>query len=139
LIEDNFSKKGDNKKVNALTMCLFHQNNRAEGQCQLCNDHFCDDCLVETKSLVFCRDHFEDFKKITWVKVATIISTSETPEAALKLYEKKEDWWHKKKIPCYLKVDYALSKTSDVIESHVSLMVDKNFIKDIEVEIKNEF
>lgn len=114
-------------------MCINHSNLRAEGQCLMCGKTFCDDCLQETDGLVFCKEHFSYFVSSHWLVAKKVVSTSETPEAALDLYHKQEKWWGELGIPCFIKVDYALSKISDVIESHVSLMVDSNYQSQIPV------
>jgi hypothetical protein len=120
--------------VEDLAKCTFHKNLDADGQCCVCQEYFCDSCLYEEQLLTFCGEHLSSFQNKKWVALKSIISTSETPEAGVELYELKGRLWSERKILCYIDTKYELSEVKDIIESHVTLFVDGDYYSQLRSE-----
>jgi hypothetical protein len=136
---DNVTKKGKLMKVEDLEVCHNHFEQQAQGQCVLCSDFYCQECLSSASDeqvLTFCAKHQQLYDDHEWRSVSTVISTAETPEAGLKLYAAKAKLWSELNKPCFIETSYELSEQSDLIESHVSLMIREDDFNQVKQLIK---
>lgn len=109
-----------------IVSCTIHDNTSADGQCFICHGYFCDDCLFEQDLLIFCKDHLESYQSRKWTALKSVVSTSESPEAGVELYELKKTLWNDQRVFCYIETKYELCESKNIIESHVTLYVDSD-------------
>ena len=106
--------------------CLCHPDSSASGSCLICEDVFCEDCLVDHESMHFCKDHFRLFSNYKWTQITDEKTTPDTPLDGLYIYNFKRDLWLKKNIPTFVMTHYKINIENDYIESFVQLNVRQN-------------
>jgi hypothetical protein len=57
--------------------CINHKETASAGSCLMCEDVFCENCLVEHEGIYFCKDHFRIFANNKWVQISDIKTTRE--------------------------------------------------------------
>lgn len=93
------------------------------GLCSICekeltkNDHF------EIDNLHFCKEHFQTYTDKKWVAITNQLTTANTPEAGVYIYNFKKNLWEKEKIPTYIQCEYKIDVINDQIETYVQLHV----------------
>lgn len=103
--------------------CPNHKDNSPVGTCLICEEAFCEECLIEHESLYFCKEHFRTYADHEWEKITDILTTADTPEASMHVYDFKRDLWKFEKIPTFVLTHYKINVTDDLIESYVQLHV----------------
>lgn len=118
----------------------FHCHNHADqvsvGSCLICEDVFCENCLVEHESMHFCRDHFRIFANSKWRQITDVRTTPDTPEEGLFVYNFKRDIWKDKSIPAFVMTHYKINIDNDFIESFVQLNVREEDVAVLTLEIE---
>lgn len=110
-------------KISERSSCPFHSENSPVGTCLICEEAFCEECLIEHESLYFCKEHFRTYADYQWEKITDILTTPDTPEASMHVHNFKRDLWKYEKIPTFVLTHYKINVNDDHIESYVQLHV----------------
>lgn len=119
----NSPVKIEEEKVSEKYFCENHPDIPSVGSCLICEDVFCDQCLIEHEGLYFCKEHFKVFANNKWKQITDIRTTPETPEEGHYIYNYKRYLWNEKKIPSYVLTHYKINIEEDFIESFIQLNV----------------
>jgi hypothetical protein len=103
--------------------CSNHKDLPTVGSCLICEDVFCESCLIEHEGMYFCRDHFKIYANFKWIQVTDFKTNANEPEAGLFIYEFKRKAWSKKGIPSFVLTHYKINVEDDLIESYIQLHV----------------
>lgn len=106
-----------------LAYCANHPQDHAHGMCNICQSHFCEDCVKEHDGLSFCAPHFKLYVSHEWVELENIKTTPETPETAFPIYDFKKELWKEEQTPAIISTHYKINIEIDCIESYVKLLV----------------
>ena len=106
--------------------CPNHPLSQALLTCSLCEDKFCNDCLQEIDSLIFCIKHVKLFKEGEWVVVKKIHCSNDENSEGLILFKKKKELWDLKKIPTFFIHKYSQCEKSGDPLSFVTLFCLRN-------------
>lgn len=117
--------------------CHNHPDAQSAGGCLICEDVFCDTCLVEHEGLYFCREHFRIFANNKWKQITDVKTTPDTPVDGLYVYHFKRKKWKEAGIPGYILTHYKINIEDDFIESFVQLYVIEKDAEKLEKEIEN--
>lgn len=139
LEESTDQKKYPHIKKMEQVVEKFHCHNHADeasvGSCLICEEVFCENCLVEHESMHFCRDHFRIFANNKWHQITDIRTTPDTPEDGLFVYNFKRDLWREKGVPAFVMTHYKINIDNDYIESFVQLNVREDDVDALSKEI----
>jgi hypothetical protein len=116
-------KKLSEEEVVEKYYCENHPDVPSVGSCLICEDVFCDQCLIEHDSLYFCKEHFKTFANNKWKQITDVKTTPNTPEDGLYIYHFKRHIWHDKKTPSFVLTHYKINIEEDYIESFIQLNV----------------
>ena len=111
--------------------CENHPDIPSVGGCLICEDVFCEKCLIEHESLYFCKEHFKTFANNKWKQVTDTRTTPNTPEDGLYIYHFKRHIWKVQNIPSFVLTHYKINIEEDYIESFIQL----NVVEDIAEEL----
>ena len=114
--------------------CENHPETPSSGACLICEDVFCEKCLIEHEGLYFCKEHFKTFVNNKWTQITDVKTTPSTPEDGLFIYNFKKQIWVDKEIPSFVLTHYKINIEHDYIESYIQL----NVIESKATELKNE-
>lgn len=103
--------------------CENHPDVPSTGACLICEDVFCEQCLIEHEGLYFCKEHFKIFASNKWKQITDVKTTPNTPEDGLYIYHFKRHLWKDKKIPSFVLTHYKINIEEDFIESFIQLNV----------------
>lgn len=103
--------------------CSHHPDTPSVGSCLICEEVFCEDCLIDHESMHFCKEHFRTFASNKWEQITDVRTTPETPEDGLYIYNFKKDLWLNKSIPTFVMTHYKINIENDYIESFIQLNV----------------
>ncbi len=103
--------------------CIHHPDAPSVGSCLICEEVFCEDCLVDHESMHFCKEHFRTFAAYKWKQITDVRTTPDTPEDGLYIYNFKRDLWQNKNIPTFVMTHYKINIENDFIESFIQLNV----------------
>ena len=117
--------------------CTNHSDIPSIGGCLICEDVFCEKCLIEHDSLYFCKEHFKTFANNKWKQVTDTRTTPNTPEEGLYIYHFKRHIWRDKKIPSFVLTHYKINIEEDFIESFIQLNVVEEKAEEITTDIEN--
>jgi len=123
------TKLGNIKKEEASSIvieknyCSNHGEFASVGSCLICEEVFCDNCLIDHESMHFCKDHFRTFANHKWKQITDTRTTPDTPEDGLFIYNFKRDQWLNNKIPSFILTHYKINIENDYIESFIQLNV----------------
>lgn len=106
---------------NIESHCYKHVDKLPDGQCAICNQYFCSDCLKQHENLSFCIEHYQIFLSNKWEVANTIKTTPEQPNLGVNLFKQKKLLWQKHSIPSYTVTYYKINIENDAIESYVKL------------------
>lgn len=123
--EEN-SVKRNNDVISENNYCLHHADAPSVGSCLICEEIFCENCLVDHQSMHFCKDHFRLFSNYKWKQITDEKTTPDTPLHGTYIYNFKRDLWLKKNIPTFVMTHYKINIENDYIESFVQLNVREN-------------
>lgn len=104
-------------------VCHNHKDQPTIGACLICEDVFCENCLIEHDGMFFCRDHFKTYAANRWIQITDLKTTPNTPEEGMHIYEYKRLQWNKKNIPSFVLTHYKINVEEDLIESYIQLHV----------------
>lgn len=116
--------------------CENHPDIPSVGSCLICEDVFCEQCLIEHDSLYFCKEHFKTFANNKWKQITDVRTTPNTPEDGLYIYHFKRHIWHDKKIPSFVLTHYKINIEEDYIESFIQLNVVEDKAEELQSEIE---
>lgn len=130
-MSDNVPARSEKPKfhISEKSHCPNHKENTPVGTCLICEEAFCEECLIEHESLYFCKEHFRTYADNKWEKITDILTTADTPEASMHVYDFKRDLWQFEKVPTFVLTHYKINVAEDIIESYVQLHV-----REIEVQ-----
>jgi len=106
---------------NLENQCHKHKDKSPDGQCAICNQYFCSNCLKEHENLSFCSEHYQIFITNKWEVAHTVKTTPEQPTPGIELFKEKNLLWKKHSIPSYTVTYYKINIENDTIESYVKL------------------
>lgn len=130
----NKIKKLSEETVVEKYYCENHPDIPSVGSCLICEDVFCEQCLIEHDSLYFCKEHFKTFANNKWKQITDVRTTPNTPEDGLYIYHFKRHIWQNNKIPSFVLTHYKINIEEDYIESFIQL----NVVEDKAEELQNE-
>lgn len=116
--------------------CENHPNTSSVGACIICEDVFCEQCLINHGKLVFCKEHVEIFTKNKWKQITNERTTPDTPEDGLYIYQFKRHLWRNKQIPSFVQTHYEINIEENIIESFIRLNVLEESEKELLVAIE---
>lgn len=116
-------KKLSEEHVDEKFFCENHPEVASVGSCLICEDVFCEKCLVEHENMYFCKEHFKTFANNKWKQITDVKTTPNTPEDGLYIYHFKRHIWKDKQTPSFVLTHYKINIEEDFIESFVQLNV----------------
>ncbi len=116
--------------------CENHPETPSSGTCLICEDVFCEKCIIEHESLYFCKEHFKVFVNNKWKQITDIKTTPSTPEDGLFIYNFKKQIWKDRDIPSFVLTHYKINIEHDYIESYIQLNVIESKADDLKLEIE---
>lgn len=116
--------------------CTNHQDQNSIAACLICEDVFCEACLVEHDGMYFCRDHFKIFANNKWTQITDQKTTPDSPEEGLYIWDFKRYIWKEKSIPSFVLTHYKINIDNDFIESYVQLNVEDSKGADLKIELE---
>lgn len=129
-------KKLSEETVVEKYYCENHPDIPSVGSCLICEDVFCEQCLIEHDGLYFCKEHFRTFANNKWKQITDVRTTPNTPEDGLYIYHFKRHIWHDKKIPSFVLTHYKINIEEDYIESFIQLNVVEDKAEELQDEIE---
>ncbi|MCP4911915.1 MAG: hypothetical protein GY909_02260 [Oligoflexia bacterium] len=117
--------------------CQNHPQDHAVGVCAICSESFCDECIKEHDGLTFCQSHFREYLENEWVELEEVMTTPDTPETALHIYDFKKDIWKDETTSSIVSTHYKINIENDFIESYVKLLVKKDESEELEIKFKS--
>lgn len=115
--------------------CIHHKDSPSVGSCLICEEVFCEECLVEHESMHFCKEHFRIFATHKWKQITDVRTTPDTPEDGLYIYNFKRDIWLNKNVPSFVMTHYKINIENDYIESFIQLNVREEDVEKLTNEI----
>lgn len=109
-------------KIASESQCQNHEDRSGHGLCAICMESFCEECLLESEHLHFCRDHYRLFTENNWEIIDTIRTNPDKAEESMYLYDFKGHLWKTEQLPTIVTTHYQINTESDCIESQVSLL-----------------
>lgn len=119
----NTYKKLSEDKVVEKYFCENHPTVPSAGTCLICEEVFCEKCLIEHDGLYFCKEHFKTFANNKWKQITDTKTTPNTPEDGLYIYHFKRHLWTKRETPSFVLTHYKINIEEDFIESFIQLNV----------------
>lgn len=137
-MSDNVPARSEKPKfhISEKSHCPNHKENPPVGTCLICEEAFCEECLIEHESLYFCKEHFRTYADNKWEKITDILTTADTPEASMHVYDFKRDLWRFEKVPTFVLTHYKINVAEDIIESYVQLHVRENEVLELTNRLK---
>jgi len=132
---DNFKHLKKSEPVVEKFYCKNHTDQNSIGGCLICEDVFCEACLVEHEGMYFCRDHFKIFANNKWKQITDQKTTPESPEDGLYIWDFKRFIWKEKSIPSFVLTHYKINVEDDFIESYVQLNVEESRAEELANEL----
>ncbi|MGE3608932.1 MAG: hypothetical protein AB7I27_05050 [Bacteriovoracaceae bacterium] len=117
--------------------CSNHLFKKGEASCVICQNLFCDKCIIEEGNLHFCREHHFLFQQKKWTRILSITSSASEPELGVELYELKNRLYTKHSIPTYVETHYKEIENS--VETILDLwgpIEEANYIREFFKDIK---
>ena len=115
--------------------CIHHKEAPSVGTCLICEEVFCEDCLVDHESMHFCKEHFRTYANYKWKQITDTRTTPDTPEEGLYIYNFKRDIWINKNIPSFVMTHYKINIENDYIESFIQLNVREDDVDKLKFEL----
>ena len=123
-------------QVKESFFCIHHQDKQSVGSCLICEEVFCDRCLVEHESMHFCKEHFRVYANHKWNQITDVKTTPNNPEDGFFIYEFKRDIWINRNIPTFVMTHYKINTDNDYIESFIQLNVREEDVEKLKSEIQ---
>lgn len=131
-------KQLHNEQVEESFFCKNHAELPSQATCLICEDTFCEKCLIEHDSMQFCKEHFKTFSQNRWMNITDIKTTPNAPHEALHIYHFKRKIWKEQQTPSYILTHYKINIDEDFIESFVQLFVIKDQSEHLKLELEKE-
>ncbi len=129
-------KKLSEENVAEKFFCENHPEIPSVGSCLICEDVFCEKCLIEHENMYFCKEHFKTFANNKWKQITDVKTTPNSPEDGLFIYHFKRHIWKTNQTPSFVLTHYKINIEEDFIESFIQLNVLENeaekLLEDIE-------
>lgn len=122
-IKSGFTKLEDVRKGN---FCKLHPGVKSTGKCAVCDELFCEDCIMEMDKVNLCPEHFRLVNENEWAVVDSVKTDSQSPEKSMYIYDFKKKMWEESMIPMYVVTHYQINISSDEIVSQVDLFSKRN-------------
>lgn len=103
--------------------CHNHNDQPTVGSCLICEDVFCEKCIVEHEGMFFCKEHFKIYANYKWKQITDFKTSPHAPEEGMFIFNFKRKQWDKKGIPSFVITHYKINVEDDLIESYVQLHV----------------
>lgn len=116
-------KKLSDEAVVEKFYCQNHSEIPSAGSCLICEDVFCEKCLIEHENMYFCKEHFKIFVNNKWKQITDVKTTPNTPDDGLFIYHFKRHIWKEKQVPSFVLTHYKINIEEDFIESFIQLNV----------------
>lgn len=116
--------------------CHNHIDKSSIGGCLICEEVFCEECLVEHEGMYFCRDHFKIFANNKWEQVTDQRTTPDNPNDGLYIWDFKRYLWKEKQVPSFVLTHYKINVDDDFIESYVQLNVIRDDAENLKFELE---
>ena len=116
--------------------CENHPDIPSTGSCLICEEVFCEQCLIEHDGLYFCKEHFKTFANNKWKQITDVRTTPNTPEDGLYIYHFKRHIWRDQKVPSFVLTHYKINIEEDFIESFIQLNVVEEKAEDLLADIE---
>lgn len=128
-------QKLSEEKVRESFYCPNHSEIQTQGTCLICEEAFCEKCLIEHESLMFCKEHFRTFAQNKWVHISDVKTTPHSPEEALYVYHYKRYLWKELQKPSFVITHYKINIEEDFIESFVQLHVLEEEAQELKIQL----
>jgi hypothetical protein len=134
---ENLSQKKFKKiSVTEKYYCTKHPDRPTVGSCLLCEDVFCEDCLVEHEGMYFCKEHFKVYAAHRWTQITDVRTTPNEPELGLFVYDFKRKIWKESSTPTFVLTHYKINVEGDFIESYIQLNVREEDEVSLRIELE---
>lgn len=117
-IKSGFTKLEDVRKGN---FCKLHPGVKSTGRCAVCEELFCEDCIMEMDKVNLCPEHFRLVHENEWAVVDSIKTDSKSPENSMYIYDFKKKMWEENMTPMYIVTHYQINISNDEIVSQIDL------------------
>jgi hypothetical protein len=129
-------KKLSEEHVEEKFYCENHPESPSVAGCLICEDVFCEKCVIDHDGMHFCKEHFKIFANNKWKQITDVKTTPDTPEDGLFIYHFKRKIWREDKTPSFVLTHYKINIESDIIESFIQLNVRDVDAIELALEIK---
>ena len=129
-------KKLSEESVVEKFYCHNHPEDQSIGSCLVCEEVFCENCLIEHDGLYFCKEHFRIYASNKWRQITDVKTTPDTPEDGLYIYHFKRKVWRERSTPTFVLTHYKINIENDFIESFIQLNVLEKDAERIEKELE---
>lgn len=123
-------------KVQEKFHCLNHQELPSLASCLICEEVFCDKCIIEHSGMYFCKEHFRVYTNHKWIQVTDQKTTPDSPESGQFIWDLKRQVWKKENIPSFILTHYKINIENDYIESFIQLNIPESHKHFFENELK---
>lgn len=117
--------------------CKHHEDVQAQGVCAISGDAICETCIREDEGLIFSKEYFSLYLSNNWKEVCSVITTPDTPEKSMHLYQIKEEKWQSEQIPLIISIHYKIDVDQDIVESHVRLLATEDHFEIVKNNVEN--
>jgi hypothetical protein len=129
-------KKLSEESVQESYFCENHPDLPSVAGCLICENVFCEKCLIEHEGLYFCKDHFKTYVSNKWKQITDVKTTPHTPEDGLYIYHFKRHLWKDLSKPSFVLTHYKINIEEDFIESFIQLNVVESEAEALSEEIE---
>ncbi len=129
-------KKVDHETVKEKFHCLNHPEIPSMASCLICEEVFCEKCVIEHEGMYFCKEHFRTYTDHKWVQITDEKTTPDNPESGQYIWDFKRHLWKRQSTPSFVLTHYKINIEADYIESFVQLNVPESLKQDLENELR---
>ena len=129
--------KKKREQVQESYYCIHHKDESSVGSCLICEEVFCEDCLIEHDGMHFCKEHFRIFANHKWKQITDVKTTPDNPEEGVFIHEFKRELWKERNLPTFVMTHYKINIENDYIESFIQLNVREEDAEKLVEELKN--
>ena len=128
--------KKKREQVQESYYCIHHKEEASVGSCLICEEVFCEECLIEHDGMHFCKEHFRIFANHKWKQITDVKTTPDTPEEGVFIHDFKRELWKERNLPTFVMTHYKINIESDYIESFIQLNVREEDAEKLVEELK---
>jgi hypothetical protein len=129
--------KKKHEQIQENYYCIHHKEEASVGSCLICEEVFCEDCLIEHDGMHFCKEHFRIFANHKWKQITDVKTTPDTPEEGVFIHDFKRELWKERNLPTFVMTHYKINIENDYIESFIQLNVREEDAEKLSEELKN--